>query len=177
MTPDSPESTPQGSQPNVSRNSSAVLSAASLAVGASVFSLFFLMGFFSALLKSEGDWVALVVRGLKFAASGLLGVLCIGISARSWQRLPVPAWLPSTASFAVGFFVMSGLGEAFDGRHESILSKAGGGFLSGAMAGFGIYWVEKKGWLKKSLFGSESRSRSIPGQENKDSERSIGTEN
>jgi hypothetical protein len=167
MTSDSPESTPQGSQPNVSRNASAALSTASLAVGAAVFSLFFLMGFFSAWLKSEGDLMVLVVRGLKFGASGLLGVICIGISGRSWQRLPVPAWLPSTASFAVGFFVMSGLGEAFEGRHESILSKAGGGLLSGAMAGFGIYWVEKKGWLKKPLFGSPPRS--IPGQANKDS--------
>jgi hypothetical protein len=174
MTSDSSESAPRGSQPNVSRNASAVLSAASLAVGAAVFSLLFLMGFFSAWLKSEGDLLALVMRGLKFGASGLLGVLCIGISARNWQRLPVPAWLPSTASFAVGFFVMSGLGEAFDGRHDSILSKAGGGLLSGAMAGFGIYWVEKKGWLKKPLFGSPPRS--IPGQANKDSQQSIETE-
>jgi hypothetical protein len=174
MMPDSPESTPRGSQPNPSHNASGVISAALIAVSVTLFSVFFLMGSFGAWLKSEGDWMALVVRGLKFGASGLLGVLCIGISARNWQRLPVPAWLPSTASFAVGFFVMSGLGEAFDGRYESILSKAGGGLLSGAMAGFGMYWVEKKGWLKQPLFGSPSRS--ITRQPNKDSQQSSGTE-
>jgi len=160
MNSESPESAPHGSQPNSSPTDGGIMVATSIAVVATVFSLFFLMGFFSAWLKSEGDWMALVMRGLKFAASGSIGVLCIGISARCWQRLPVPAWLPSTASFAVGFFVMNGLSETFDGHYENILPKAGGGFLAGCLGGFGIYWAQKKGWGPKSTFGA--RARSVP---------------
>lgn len=148
MTSEPPESSPPVNQPNTTSSDRGAIVATSIAVVATVFCLFFLMGFFSAWLKSEGDWMALATRGLKFAASGSLGVLCIGISAKSWQRLPVPAWLPSTASFAVGFFVMNGLGEVFDGRYENILPKAGGGFVAGCLAGFGIYWAQKNGWVK-----------------------------
>ena len=133
MTPETPDSSPPVSQPSTSHSDRGTIVATSIAVVATVFSLFFLMGFFSAWLNREGDWMALVMRGLKFGASGSLGVLCIGITAKSWQRLPVPAWLPSTASFAVGFFVMNGLGEAFYGRYENILPKAGGGFLAGCL--------------------------------------------
>ena len=125
---------------------------------ATVFGLFFLMGFFSAWLQSEGDLMVLVMRGLKLGVSGSIGVICIGVSAKAWQRVPVPAWLPSTASFAVGFFVMNGLGEALDGRYESILPKAGGGFLTGAIAGIGFYWAQKKGWVPRSKFGAAERS-------------------
>lgn len=118
---ESPESTPPVSYSGTPNSDRGVIVAISIAVIATVFSLFFVMGFFSAWLKSEGDWMALVMRGLKLGASGSLGVVCIGISAKSWQRLPVPAWLPATASFAVGFFVMNGMGELLDGRYENIL--------------------------------------------------------
>lgn len=159
MSSELPESSSPVSQPNASHPDRGVIVATSIAVIATVFSLFFLMGFFSAWLKSEGDWMALVIRGLKFGASGSLGVLCIGISAKSWQRLPVPAWLPSTASFAVGFFVMNGLGEALDGRYENILPKAGGGFVAGCLGGFGLYWIQKKGWVKQAGFGVRSANK------------------
>lgn len=127
---------------------------------ATVFGLFFLMGFFSAWLQGEGALMNLAMRGLKFAASGSIGVLCIGISATCWQRLPVPAWLPSTASFAVGFFVMNGLGEVFDGRYENILSKAGGGFLLGACIGLGIHLAQKKGRGPKGTSGTSEQNAS-----------------
>ena len=138
------EGTPTDSAPNTTRTNR-VTAIIGLTTVATVFGLFFLMGFVSAWLQSEGDLMDLVMRGLKFGASGSLGVICIGVSAKAWQRLPVPGWLPSTASFAVGFFVMNGLGEVFDGRYENILAKAGGGFLSGACVGFGIYRLQKKG--------------------------------
>ncbi len=124
---------------------------------ATVFGLFFLMGFVSAWLQSEGDLMALVMRGLKFGASGSIGVICIGVSAKAWQRLPVPGWLPSTASFAVGFFAMNGLGEVFDGRYENILPKAGGGFFSGAIVGVVIYWVQTKGQRPQGTSGTSER--------------------
>ena len=151
MTPDAPESVPQ---PNSSNSDRSVIAATSIAVVATVFSLFFLMGFLSAWLKSEGDLMRLAMRGLKFGASGSLGVLCIGISAKNWQRLPVPAWLPSTASFAVGFFVMNGLGEVFDGRYENILPKAGSGFVLGACIGLGIHLAQKKDRGPRSTSGT-----------------------
>lgn len=157
MTSESSESSP-GPPPRTSNSDGGFIVATSIAVIGTVFSVFFLMGFVSAWLKSEGDLMALVMRGLKFGASGSLGVLCIGLSAKSWQRLPVPAWLPSTASFAVGFFVMNGLGEAFDGRHENILPKAGGGFLTGCLSGFGLYWIAKKGWGKQVEFAAKPRN-------------------
>ena len=144
MTSKPSASAASGSQPNAPKNSPGIIAAASIAVIATVFSVFFLMGLFSTWLKGEWDWLALVVGGLKVGASGSLGVLCIGLSAKSWQRLPVPSWLPSTASFAVGFFVMNGLGEVFEGRYESILPKAGSGFLLGACVGLGIYLAQKK---------------------------------
>lgn len=158
MTSELPESSPPDSQLSTSGSDRGVILATSIAVIAMVFSLFFVMGFVSAWLNSEGDWLALVMRGLKFAASGSLGVLCIGISAKSWQRLPVPVWLPSTASFAVGFFVMNGLGEALDGRQANILPKAGGGFLAGAIAGLAIFWAQKRGWIKRGEFASKPRN-------------------
>jgi hypothetical protein len=156
MTLESSESTPPVSPPNSPQKDCGVIVATSIAVVATVFSLFFLMGFVSAWLKIEGDWMALVMRGLKLGASGSLGVVCIGISAKSWQQLPVPAWLPATASFAVGFFVMNGMGELLDGRHENILPKAGGGFLAGCLGGFGLYWIQKKGLVKPAAFGTPS---------------------
>ena len=156
-----PESTPPVSEPSTSHSDQVVIAATSIAVIATVFCFFFLMGFFSAWLKSEGDWMALMMRGLKFGTSGSLGVLCIGIASWTWQRLPVPAWLPSTASFAVGFFVMNGMGELLDGRYENILPKAGGGFLAGCLAGLGIYWLQKKGWVKQAGFGRHSGNKTL----------------
>ncbi|MEZ6039684.1 MAG: hypothetical protein R3C20_04210 [Planctomycetaceae bacterium] len=164
MSSELPESSPPESQPSTSHSDRAVMVSTSIAVIATVFSLFFLMGFFSAWLKGEGDWMALVMRGLKFSASGSLGVLCIGISAQSWKRLPVPAWVPSTASFAVGFFVMNGMGELLDGRYESILPKAGGGFLAGCLGGLGLYGMQKYGWGRPptSAPGSTSSNQQLP---------------
>ena len=156
-----PESTPPVSEPSTSHSDQVVIAATSIAVIATVFCFFFLMGFFSAWLKSEGDWMALMMRGLKLGISGSLGVLCIGIASWTWQRLPVPAWLPSTASFAVGFFVMNGMGELLDGRYENILPKAGGGFLAGCLAGLGIYWLQKKGWVKQAGFGRHSGNKTL----------------
>lgn len=158
MSSDRSQSPPFDSRSNSSQSGRGIIVATWIAVVATVFFLFFVMGFASAWLQSEGDWLTWAVRGLKFGGSGSLGVLCIGLSAKSWQRLPVPAWLPSTASFAVGFFVMNGLGEAFDGRYENILPKAGGGFLAGCLGGFGLYWIQKKGWVKYGGFGSKPRN-------------------
>lgn len=156
MTTETPESTPDTLVSPSTRTDRSVLVAVSIAVIAVVFGMFFVMGFVSAWLKSEGDGMAMAMRGLKFGVSGCAGVISIGISAKSWQKLTVPAWLPSTASFAVGFFVMNGLGEALDGRYETILPKAGGGFISGGLAGFGLYWIQKKGWGKHTPQGSKS---------------------
>ncbi len=157
MTSESSESKPVDPAPATSRSDGAVVLVTSIAVVTAVFGMFFFMGFVSAWLQREGDLMALFIRGLKVGASGTIGVICIGLSAKSWQRISVPPWLPSTASFAAGFFVMNGLGEAFDGRYESILPKAGGGFLSGCLAGFGLYWVQKKGWFKPSAVDSTPR--------------------
>ncbi|MCA9034734.1 MAG: hypothetical protein KDA91_06365 [Planctomycetaceae bacterium] len=164
MTSESQESVPPMSHSHLSKTDWGPVVWTSIAVIATVFSLFFLMGFFSAWLKGEGDWMALVMRGLKFSASGSLGVLCIGISAQSWKRLPVPAWVPSTASFAVGFFVMNGMGELLDGRYESILPKAGGGFLAGCLGGLGLYGMQKYGWGRPptSAPGSTSSNQQLP---------------
>lgn len=127
-----------------------------MAVVGVIFGLFFVMGFVSAWLKSEGDLPALVMRGLKLGVSGSVGVICIGIAAKSWQRVAVPAWIPPTAAMAVGFFVMNGLGELLDGRHATILSKAGSGFLIGSLAGLGIYWAQKQGLVPRHVFGQRT---------------------
>ena len=161
MSPDSSDTTSTVPELSASPSGRGIIVTSSIAMIATVLSLFFLMGFFSAWLKSEGDWMALVTRGLKFAASGSLGVLCIGISAKSWQRLPVPAWLPSTASFAVGFFVMNGLGEAFDGRYENILPKAGGGLLLGACIGLGIYLAQRRKVGQRGASGTSGQNPSV----------------
>ena len=118
-----------------------------------VFALFFLMGFISAWLKSEGDLTALLMRGLKVGVAVSVGILCIVSVAKTWQRLRVPAWIPPMASMAVGFLVMSGLGEIFDGNYSNVFPKAGGGFLLGACIGLGIYRAKKQGWMRNSFFG------------------------
>lgn len=156
MTSDLPETTADDSAAATTRSAAGLTVVISVAVVAAVFAMFFIMGFVSAWLKSEGDLMALVMRGLKFGLSGSAGVICVGVSAKSWQRLPVPPWLPPMASFAVGFFVMHGLGEILDGRYETALPKAGSGFLSGCLAGLGIYWVQKKGWVKHTPLNSKS---------------------
>ncbi len=153
------DATPTNSAPHTTRTDRITVKLGLMTV-ATVFGLFFLMGFCSAWLQSEGDMMALVMRGLKFGASGSIGVICIGVSAKAWQRLPVPAWLPSTASFAVGFSAMHGLGEVFDGRYENILPKAGSGFFSGAIVGVVIYWVQKKGQGPQGTSGTSERSAS-----------------
>lgn len=156
MTTEPPESSQDASVPDTTGTDRAVLVAVSIATIAAVFVMFFIMGFVSAWLKGEGDGMAMMMQGLKFGVSGCAGVICIGISAKSWQKVAVPPWLPLSASFAVGFFVMNGLGEALDGRYESILPKAGGGFISGCLAGLGLYWVQKKGWVKHRPLNSKS---------------------
>ncbi len=156
MTTKPSEATPTNSAPHTTQIDRITLKGGLMTV-ATVFVLFFLMGFFSAWLQSEGALMNLVMRGLKVGASGSIGVICIGVSAKAWQRLPVPAWLPSTASFAVGFFAMNGLGEAFDGRYENILPKAGGGFLLGACVGLGIHLAQKKARGKQATPGSPHR--------------------
>ena len=158
MKSESPES------PSRADRSILVATSISVVVVVVVFCLFFVMGFVSAWLKGEGE---LLMRGLKFGVCGSLGVLCIGLSAKAWARLAVPAWLPVTASFAVGFFVMNGLGELLDGRYETILPKAGGGFLAGCFGGMGLYWAQKRGIVPATV-RSESRNAIPP--ESSDSE-------
>ncbi|MBL8817843.1 MAG: hypothetical protein JNL58_17590 [Planctomyces sp.] len=167
MTHDTLESTEISSE-SVSRQSQdsrALLTFAGVA--ASVFALFFLMGFVNAWLKGEGTLIAMALRGLKFGTSGSIGVTCIGIAAKSWQQLQVPEWVPPIASMAVGFFVMNGLGEFLDGNRETILPKAGSGLLTGAIAGAGLHWAQTKGWIRQSGFGSRTRRRTAenPGKE------------
>ena len=163
MTSKTSDATPTDSAPHTTRTDRISVKKGLMTV-ATGFVLFFLMGFVSAWLQSEGDLMALVMRGLKFGASGSIGVgvgvICNGISAAVWQRLPVPAWLPSTASFAVGLSAMHGLGEVFDGRYENILPKAGGGFFSGAIVGVVIYWVQTKGQRPQGTSGTSERSAS-----------------
>jgi hypothetical protein len=157
MTSPPSESIPIDSAPHTTQIDRITLKRGLMTV-ATVFGLFFLMGFCSAWLQGEGAFMNLAMRGLKFGASGSIAVICMSVSAKTWRRLPVPAWLPSTASFAVGFFVMNGLGEVFDGRDENILSKAGGGFLLGACIGLGIHLAQKKGRGPKGTSGTSEQN-------------------
>lgn len=168
--PDLPPADAPASSPRTgtARSDRIAVAAGMIAVVGVVFGLFFVMGFVSVWLQSAGDLPALVMRGLKLGASGSVGVTCIGIAAKSWQRVAVPAWIPPTAAMAVGFFVMNGLGEFFDGRHATILSKAGSGFLIGSFAGLGIYWAQQQGWVKRSAFVAWSRTNADQPQRNKE---------
>lgn len=160
MNSDPRDSVPPVSQPNSSQSDRSIVAATSVAMLSTVFLLFFVLGILSAWWKNEGDWIRIATRGLKFGLSGSIGVLCVAISAKNWQQLAVPAWLPSTASFAVGFFVMNGLGEVFDGRHENILPRAGSGFVLGACIGLGIHLSRKKRRRPQRMAGTSQQSPS-----------------
>lgn len=118
---------------------------------ASVIMAFLLMAILGTIvswLKYDEPITEVLIRGLKFGFAASVGIALLPLVGKGLTSVRVPQWFVTGGAFAVAFAVLHGLNAVLEQEYVSALGRTGSGFFSGFLAGCGIYWAQRKGWVK-----------------------------